>query len=551
MTFDDILRSIGSFGRFQKRVIAFVSIPPLAQCAILLAQVFIAGKSDHWCHVGHWQDEDCHQWALTEEECILFKRNISAPMIEGSRSRCSMYNVTGMDLESAFNLQDEFKLSDIINCNEGWEFDRSVFASTISEEWGLVCGNSGITDVLQAIFFVGYLVGSMMFGSVADRIGRYYTFMGCCVTAGISSVLAALAPNVYIFAILRFLSAATSYGGTLMTFVIASELVLPSSRVWTGVYLWFFFSSGYFFLSGVASITYNWRLLLGIISAPYLLMIPVFPLISESPRWLIARGKFKRAEKLIRKMAKTNKKEVPEDLKSMMENENKITASEAVSVLDLIRNPTIRCYMLNMIYSWFVQGFVFFGLSLGTSSLGVNVYLAFCLSGAVEMPAHVLAIITMNKFGRRASTSFWILLAGVACFATIIAPLGPWRVTVATLGKLAISVSFDIVYVYAGEIIPTPRRAFGVGMCSAGSRVGGVVAPLLLYLGSIFESLPLILFASSSILGGLLILLLPETNKKPLPDTIEETLNLRSLKYKSVENEDKDVEEHAEHALST
>lgn len=44
-------------------------------------------------------------------------------------------------------------------------------------------------------------------------------------------------------------------------------------------------------------------------------------LISESPRWLIARGKFKRAEKLIRKMARANKKEVPEDLKSMMESE--------------------------------------------------------------------------------------------------------------------------------------------------------------------------------------------------------------------------------------
>lgn len=80
------------------------------------------------------------------------------------------------------------------------------------------------------------------------------------------------------------------------------------------------------------------------------------------------------------------------------------------------------------------------------------------------------------------------------------------------------------------SVISTSNRAFGVGMCSVGARVGGVVAPLLLYLGTFLESLPLILFASSSILGGLLILLLPETNRIPLPDTIEDTLNLRKKK---------------------
>ena len=39
----------------------------------------------------------------------------------------------------------------------------------------------------------------------------------------------------------------------------------------------------------------------------------------ESARWLITRGKFKRAEKIIRKMAAVNQTEVPEDLLKRVE----------------------------------------------------------------------------------------------------------------------------------------------------------------------------------------------------------------------------------------
>ncbi|KAJ8026711.1 Organic cation transporter protein [Holothuria leucospilota] len=527
MGFDDILRNIGDFGRFQKRVLALILLIPLGQSGILLVQVFIAGRSDHWCRVEHWQDEDCYQWGMTEEECILFKRNISSPMIEGERSQCKKYNLTSIDLETAFNLHDAFNESDVISCDEGWEFDRSVFSSTIIEEWELVCGKSAIPDTFQAVFFAGYLFGSIVFGRLADRIGRYYTLMFCCVIAGVTSGLTALSPNVYIFIVLRFVTAATSFGASLMSFVFASELVMPSLREWTGIGVWFSFSSGYFILAGFASITYSWRILVATMSVPYFLLIPLLPFLTESPRWLIASGRLDRAEKLIHKIAKENKREVPNNLRSMMADEDQQNQEEQGAVRDFIRVPTLRYYMINMLYSWFVQGFVFFGLTLGTSSLGVNVYLAFCISGAVEIPAHIVAIYSMGKFGRRASTSFWMLLAGFSCFGTVMTPLGPWRFSFATLGKLAIAASFDIVFVFAGEILPTPLRALGVGICSLASRVGGIVAPLLLYLGTIVDSLPLILFSSSSIIGGLLILLLPETNKKPLPDTAEETLELK------------------------
>ena len=37
-------------------------------------------------------------------------------------------------------------------------------------------------------------------------------------------------------------------------------------------------------------------------------------MIFESPRWLISKGRFKKAEKILRKAAKVNKAELPEIL---------------------------------------------------------------------------------------------------------------------------------------------------------------------------------------------------------------------------------------------
>lgn len=68
----------------------------------------------------------------------------------------------------------------------------------------------------------------------------------------------------------------------------------------------------------------------------------------------------------------------------------------------------------------------------------------------------------------------------------------------------------------------TIYRSVGVGICSTSSRIGGILSPLILLLDEVWEPLPLIIFGLSAILGGSLVLLLPETRGKDLPETIEE-----------------------------
>ena len=62
---------------------------------------------------------------------------------------------------------------------------------------------------------------------------------------------------------------------------------------------------------------------------------------------------------------------------------------------------------------------VYFGLSQSTGELGVDDYLAFFVSGAVEIPALLYATFGVERFGRKWNTAILELIGGVACLATI------------------------------------------------------------------------------------------------------------------------------------
>ena len=64
---------------------------------------------------------------------------------------------------------------------------------------------------------------------------------------------------------------------------------------------------------------------------------------------------------------------------------------------------------------------VYHGFNLSTSSLGINVYVSFFVSAAIEIPAYVMALFLVEAplFGRRRSTAFSLLLGGVACLLTM------------------------------------------------------------------------------------------------------------------------------------
>ena len=67
---------------------------------------------------------------------------------------------------------------------------------------------------------------------------------------------------------------------------------------------------------------------------------------------------------------------------------------------------------------------MFYGLSLSATSLGGDDYLDFFISGAVEVPAYLLCLVTLSRFGRPKPLAVSLLLAGLVLVAIILIPHG-------------------------------------------------------------------------------------------------------------------------------
>lgn len=82
--------------------------------------------------------------------------------------------------------------------------------------------------------------------------------------------------------------------------------------------------------------------------------------------------------------------------------------------------------------------------------------------------------------------------------------------------------------VLSGEIFPTAIRNSGMGLVSVAARIGGMLAPFILMLGDVLPNLQFSALGLLTLLAGLLNLKLPETQGKPMPESVADILALRT-----------------------
>ncbi|XP_071800980.1 organic cation transporter protein-like [Asterias amurensis] len=529
LKFDDILFTVGEFGKWQKILCFLVSLIGIMTAMNTLGQVFMAADTDHWCRVAHWDKANCTTGQFDDWECLKAKRNASIPLIvtnketgEKDYDSCHMYDVRKLEFKPGMNPTDY--TNKIIDCSNGWVFDTTQYKTTIISEFELVCDAQTASSFLQSVYFAGLLFGSFFFGSVADWLGRKPTVFISTMLFMLASIGNTFSPNFFAYMLLRFFVAAGGIGSYLVAYVLACEFIGPNKRVLVGISVQIFPSIGLSILPLIAYFVPTWRPLQLLIAVPtflYLLLYFYFP---ESARWQMSKGRYRQAETTLRKLAKSNKRDFPEDV---FTNAN-IKAAQAEThsaakqtAFGLFASPNMCIKTLNMMFNWAVNSMVYYGLGLSTSDLGVDDYVAAAISGLVEFPSLIFCLFAL-QYGRRYNLSGSMLIGGIACVTTAFLEMGIVRTVIAMIGKFCITASFATIYVVSGEIFPTPVRSAGMGLSSTAARVAGILSPYILQLKTVWEPLPFILFGSLSILAGLLALLLPETNHKKLPETLEE-----------------------------
>ncbi|XP_075453217.1 solute carrier family 22 member 2-like isoform X2 [Ascaphus truei] len=421
-TFDDILEHIGQFGLFQKQTFLMMCLISAVFSPIYVGIVFLGFVPDFRCaNPGVVEIRSKCGWSLEEE------LNYTVPGLDDSlyRSQCFQYDIdwnrTSLSCKNPlFNITDYSESNvPITSCKDGWVYDTT--GSSIVTEFNLVCADSWKLDLFQSFVNLGFFLGSLFIGYVADR----------CVP--------------------------------------------------------------------------------------------------ESPRWLISQNRKAEAREAIQHIAKRNRKTVPETLEILTADED-VGKKQIPSFMDLVRTPQIRKHTFILMYIWFTCAVLYQGLIMHMgSNAGGDIYLDFFIYAMVELPAALIIIVTADRIGRRYPWAVGCIVAGIACLVNAFIPDGlHWlKITMACVSRIGITLSYEMICLVNAELYPTFIRNLGIMVCSSVCDLGGTITPFIVYrLAVIWKELPLIVFAVLGTLSGLLVLLLPETQGRALPETIEEAENM-------------------------
>jgi sugar porter (SP) family MFS transporter len=362
-------------------------------------------------------------------------------------------------------------------------FVRHSFAlSTVMEEW------------VVSIVLVGAMIGALVGGAVADRIGRRATLVWAGGIFIVGSVLAPLAPNVAVLIVARAIIG-VGIGFTSVTApVYVSELAPPQSRgMLIGLYQFALTIGialadlvGYWLATQEA-----WRLMFAIAAVPTLFFLGVILTVPESPRWLFAHSREKEAETVLRSYTDASGTQqfladIREGLKIPMEQSWAALWTPAVrGSVFIAAGMTVLQQVtgINTIIYYGPQIFELAGISSHSNSI-----LATLLVAVVNVLATVVGITLVDRVGRKPllyagvggmTVALFALAYSFSHQATLGDSLG--RIAIACLVLYISCFAFSlgaIAWILVSEVFPLRVRGRGVAIATLFSGISNFAVSL-------------------------------------------------------------------------
>ncbi|XP_065918304.1 solute carrier family 22 member 15-like isoform X2 [Dysidea avara] len=449
---DDVLVEVGQWGRYQQKLFVYFNIQHVLQGLVAISIIFIGVEPSWKCGVTVQDSPQSRSLLDTNDKCDMYEKQSCVVKVD------------------------------------------QPFTSIVAE-WDLYCSQFYKVALSQSLKFFGMLLGSWFLGPLADKIGRRKVYFYTSLWFFGATLLSAISISYTQFAFCRFLIGFVEGVCFSSNFVILMEVVGPDYRAAIGILNSSCFSIAFPLLSLLAYIIPSWRILTGLFSVLGLLHLAAFHIVPESPRWLVLKGHVEEALQILQTLAVYNGTKVPPEVKLRKGEVIKQSATSS-SVLDLFSFSSISTRTIVMMACWFSVSFSYYGLSLGADSLSDNLYVSCALMGLVELPGKLICMQAIDRYGRKISLVSTLLLTGIACICSgavqwtsqyLDNPMVGTIMTLSLTGKLAVSTSLALLYVYTSELFPTEVRSKGLGVSSAAARVGGMLAPFVALLGNYFK----------------------------------------------------------------
>ncbi|XP_044530608.1 solute carrier family 22 member 7 isoform X1 [Gracilinanus agilis] len=524
MGFEELLKEVGGYGRFQIRNVLLLVLPRLLLPMNFLLPIFVAAVPTHHCALPAQDPLDNFTQESAWLEAYLPRE------LDGSLSSCYRYLYPHYP-----NTTREEQEDHIVPCPDGWRYDQSQFYSTIATQWDLVCERKGLNRVISTFFFIGVLVGAVIFGYLSDRFGRRPLLLVAYVSSLVLGLISVISVSYIMFVITRTLTGVALAGFTIIVLPLELEWLDVGHRTMAGILASTFWSVGVMLLALIGYLIRDWRWLLLAVTLPCVPGILSLWWVPESARWLMTQGRVKEAQHYLLQCAALNGRPQArnrlstEALSLVAEGEKMVRRP---SYLDLFRTPRLRHISLCCMVVWFGVNFSYYGLSLDLSGLGLNLYQIQLLFGVVEIPSKMIVYLSVRYAGRRLTEVGALLGTALTVGASLLLPsgLGTWRLVLGVAGKGFSEAAFTTAYLFTSELYPTVLRQTGLGLTALVGRLGGSLAPLATLLEGTWSPLPKVTYGGIALVASATALLLPETRHAELPETIQDVEKKRTLK---------------------
>lgn len=390
-----------------------------------------------------------------------------------------------------------FALAGLTAISFGLEIVIFTFVSLpVTQEWNLTGVEYGI---LASSTGVTNIIGGFVYSFLCDSYGRVWPYSLALFHLGVAGMASAFSPNFPVFVALRdiaSLALPAASGAMFTTFVeflpvrnrgkiMVSVLVVQSlGTCVTGGLAWWLIPS---------YVESGWRYLVIATTVPQLIggiyRLFVFPI--QSPRFLIAKGRFEEARKVFTKMARLNGKRlddlIPEgvafETAVKVNTEQKHICSQFWTSLAAIFRPPYLWLTVLISIIYVTSTVTYFCSSIFLLKIlhqfGTNPYFASFFGYLGQIPGILLMsiIVEWKGVGRLNSLRFFTLITVVSflLFAFV-------RNVVAT-SVLTIFIYFGMVpqisllLTYTSEVYPTAIRTTAITFFNSLSACFGIAVP--------------------------------------------------------------------------
>ncbi|XP_050674807.1 organic cation transporter protein-like isoform X2 [Leptidea sinapis] len=496
---DVVSKIIGEYGRWQLLMTALLSLFSFPCTFHIYLPTFTAYATKFWCQ----RPENLSD--LPIESWIKYSQPVNA---------CYVRVLTPTD--TAENIMNETaSYLDAFEKCQVWDFDRSDVGNTIISEWGLVCDRASLTNLAEVVFLIGVGIGGVVGGWISDKYGRKRILMAMAITQSILAIISLLVQTYVQYVVLRLIMGLVSVSVVYAAFVLSVELVGGKWVTIAGVCNFFPLPLAYIIVSLLSIALPNWRELQLALSIPGCLLVFLWFVLPESPRWLLSMGRIKEAKEILERVAKFNKREVPADIDKLLHVYVTDVKTEDPSVCMLLRGYLLKRTTCLAI-TWFAMTLGYYGLllNIGNFNLG-NIHLTSIILAAVEIPAIAISIPILLKAGRRLPIFTTMTICGLACVGSELLTMffeNEWVIiSCLMVGKFAIAATNMMLPIFTAELYPTVVRNLGVGASQISAGLSLICIPYLWELTTFNDHLPMITIALMTVAGGAVVLSLPDT----------------------------------------